>query len=49
MLSVRVAFGDIECTIDYDSDAYSGEIIEDLCRRAAGTVMAMNEVATEQT
>ena len=49
MISVRVCFGDIDCCVDFDTDAYSGEIIEDLCRRAAGTVMAMNEVATEQT
>ncbi len=49
MISARVSFGEIDCGLDFDTDHYSGEIAEDLAKRAAATVIGVHTViATQQ-
>ena len=49
MLTVSVTLGESCCDIGFDSDAYSAEVIEDMCKRAAGTVLAIAEVERQET
>ena len=48
MISVRVAFGDIECELAFDSDHYSPDVVDDLTQRASGSVIGVHTVIAQQ-
>jgi len=48
VLSVRVIHDETMCEIDWDGEAYSADVAEDLCRRASLTVMTTVTVLAEE-
>jgi hypothetical protein len=40
VISVRVAYGDLVVDVDFETDHYSAEVVEDLTTRCASALLA---------
>ncbi len=47
VISVSMSVGEVQCDIGYDSDAYSIDVMQDMCHRAQASVLTMIDVLAQ--